>query len=62
MHDFELTVSKNMKNQDPVIPANIVIIWLDKKICLQNCIAEKIKIDERNEITRDKFVARTEIG
>lgn len=45
-----------MKNHDPITPANIVKNCDDKKNCLQNCIAEKIKIEDRNEMTKERDV------
>lgn len=51
-----LTVKSKTKNQDPTIPAKIVKICDDKKNCLQNCIAEKIKIAKSSDTTKEIVV------
>lgn len=45
-----------MKNHEPMTPARIVNNCDDKKKFLQNCIAENIKIADRNEITKERDV------
>lgn len=53
---IQLTVNDRMKNHDPMTPARIVKTCDDKKNCLQNCIPEKTKIADRNEITKEREV------
>lgn len=45
-----------MKNHDPTTPANKVRSWDERKSCLQNCIDEKMRIADRNEITKESEV------
>lgn len=50
------TVNNKMNSHDPTTPEKIVSSCDDRKNCRQNCIAEKTKIDDSNEITNEREV------